>query len=829
MASNTYVTFSGLTPTATIESGDLFAITDISEGISGKVEFSDLQSNLLSTSSISLFANNIVSSLNSYDDGFGSNGLNAFTTTSQGAIVTPYEYGAVYGEEESVDNSTYVQAMMDDCTSSWNSTYQSFLRYPSFAGKLWRCDSEIFVNELRQPNFRIFGFGGGIHSRNTNGVALNAIKTNQLFIHDLSIYGNPTYSPDVGIAYGRSVDGDIAPGVRLYGCSTRGNFNKSAGINIASEVGGHFGCYFHNQSPVRTAVAFAWVSTTSSIDNNLTGGSATLQGSFDVANNSTIYAGVAASNLGHENIGCDYKRASPVVISIVDISKSNPAVVTVSSSSLSSSNWTNGTEISLHDVSGMTELAGGIYTIANINTGAGTFQLSGVNSTTYETFVSGRAWQATGPAVLINGVKQFVMESAYLLAYNEVNHIIDMSVGSAISNFYMHFQPEASNDYTCEIIAPSSGSTAIIQNGFNWNSRSTSQRVYESIFKITGDGNLRFDGGSIAVGSQPEPYPTLFDVPTNISLWDFKVEVAVASTLNSNDSYARYDVLETAYNRYPRVNEYRKMIHYNIPTFRVEDGTLVAAKFESIDTLSSSDDDTPPYIDLFRDNEAAFAGTAGLGRVRFTGNNSANVSVFDLVDISNTNPVVVTVANTAAFASSVWDNGYKVIFNLDGVYSNNNIYILTGGAGQFTVDNINAVSGTFELLNFDGSDFEPFVSGTVRNVIETSFASVSGFVEDGAAYAEFGRLLFQAVVDSEQQTVGWANQYGLSSLGNRVQTGESANNSVFESVTSDLNTFNKYVGKMVWDTTNTKPVWSSGSASSADWVDYSGNTVYTPS
>ena len=127
MSSNTYVTFSGLTPTATIESGDLFAITDISEGISGKVEFSDLQSNLLSTSSISLFANNIVSSLNSYDDGFGSNGLNAFTTTSQGAIVTPYEYGAVYGEEESVDNSTYVQAMMDDCTSSWNSTYQSFL------------------------------------------------------------------------------------------------------------------------------------------------------------------------------------------------------------------------------------------------------------------------------------------------------------------------------------------------------------------------------------------------------------------------------------------------------------------------------------------------------------------------------------------------------------------------------------------------------------------------------------------------------------------------------------------------------------------------------
>ena len=57
---------------------------------------------------------------------------------------------------------------------------------------------------------------------------------------------------------------------------------------------------------------------------------------------------------------------------------------------------------------------------------------------------------------------------------------------------------------------------------------------------------------------------------------------------------------------------------------------------------------------------------------------------------------------------------------------------------------------------------------------------------------------------------------------------QAAINSVFESITSDLNTFNKYAGKMVWDTTNTKPVWSSGSGSGAVWVDYNGNTVYTP-
>lgn len=70
---------------------------------------------------------------------------------------------------------------------------------------------------------------------------------------------------------------------------------------------------------------------------------------------------------------------------ITGITKANPAVVTYSGSDT----YANGDRVRISGVVGMTEVNNRIFTVANVNTGANTFELSGVNSSGYTTYSSG--------------------------------------------------------------------------------------------------------------------------------------------------------------------------------------------------------------------------------------------------------------------------------------------------------------------------------------------------------------------------------------------------------------------------------------------------------
>ena len=733
---------------------------------------------------------------------------------------TPYDYAAVPGQEMTADNSAAVQALFDAWSASFNATAQAFTIVPYFGGKTFRCDSEIFLNETRSPGGLILGGGGGIYSRNTNGVALNALNTNVLTIRDFQIYGDRgSFTPDVGLFYGVVAGGAIAPGVRLVNFITRGNFNKAAGINLASEVGGHFGCYFNNQSPVRTAQTFFWAQSTESIDHWLTGGSASIQASLDVAGNS-IASTTRTSFLGHPCVGCDYKRPSPFSTVIVSITKANPAVVTVGAGQVAAGGWVNGTEISLHNVLGMTELREGIYTIANIS--GDSFELSGVDSTGYGTFTSGRAWQASGPAFTLAGPKQMTMTSCYSLGYTEVNHIIDLKHANAIANVNLELQTEANTDYMCEILLPDSPSTAIIQGGFVWRNLSGNQRAKEAVFKVSGTGRVRIDKGRISLASLTQPYPTsgLFDDPSKVTLYDFEIDMPVQEVLNDAADFDVYDVVETAFNRNPRMNDYRGKIDYSQPTFRVQGGIQTAATFESIDTSASTADSVPPLLDLYRNNEGALA-NAALGGVRFTANNDATKTVLTVSSITQANPAVVTV-DSAELIAAGWANGYVVLFGslgggMDGLQERG-----------YTIANINTGAGTFELAGVDSTGFTAFVSGTVANAVKRTLAGLAGFLEDDTAYAENGRLLFQAADGGDLTTVGYVNRRGMFVLGNRVHTNFSENQTNLRNRASAINTVEKYAGKQVWDATNLKPVYARGSLDNNAWVNADGTFAHMP-
>lgn len=70
---------------------------------------------------------------------------------------------------------------------------------------------------------------------------------------------------------------------------------------------------------------------------------------------------------------------------ITGITKANPAVVTYSGADT----FSNGDRVWISGVVGMTEVNNQEFTVAGVNTGANTFQLSGVNSTSYGAYSSG--------------------------------------------------------------------------------------------------------------------------------------------------------------------------------------------------------------------------------------------------------------------------------------------------------------------------------------------------------------------------------------------------------------------------------------------------------
>ena len=78
-------------------------------------------------------------------------------------------------------------------------------------------------------------------------------------------------------------------------------------------------------------------------------------------------------------------RAYSASQNITSVTQANPAVVTYDGDD----NFTNGDKILIENVSGMFDLNGNFYTIANVDTGANTFELSGVDSTSFNAYTTG--------------------------------------------------------------------------------------------------------------------------------------------------------------------------------------------------------------------------------------------------------------------------------------------------------------------------------------------------------------------------------------------------------------------------------------------------------
>jgi hypothetical protein len=91
------------------------------------------------------------------------------------------------------------------------------------------------------------------------------------------------------------------------------------------------------------------------------------------------------------NLYCRFYKDNALITlaaqNITAITQANPAVVTYAGADT----YANGDRVVITGVLGMTQVNNREFTVANVNAGANTFELSGVNSTAYGTYTSGGA------------------------------------------------------------------------------------------------------------------------------------------------------------------------------------------------------------------------------------------------------------------------------------------------------------------------------------------------------------------------------------------------------------------------------------------------------
>lgn len=534
-----------------------------------------------------------------------------------GALKTPYDYGATPGNEMSEDNSPYVQALFDAFAASFDIASRAYGIIPNFAGVKFRCDDEIWIGGVRDPGGMIFGGGGGIYSNAAGKIALNGALCNSLFIHDFEIWGDATNTPLMGLYLGKALLSGAYPdsrGHRVHGLQCRGYYTMTSYLQFASETSSLINCFFQNRSRSLTAVAYMNVGHRAIADK---------YGSLSSANCTFPTTGAGAqSNLGHELAGVTIERSADVTLTITGITKANPGVVTVSAGTLAGANFSNGDKVRFTNVTGMTELRTGIYTIANLNTAADTFEISGVDTTGFGTFTGGSVWSATGPAAVWNGSHLVNAKTLYTLAYSEINTVIDMSEGAALREFHMNVQPENGPDHMFELVAPSAG-TAISQ-GVYISDMNSNQAIGVSAFKYSGTGNITINGGHLKITNLfSSASAKLFDDPANLSLSQMEIAVPVQSLLNAESEYAVYAVEETAFDRTPRTVDYRSLSFGSSPRFAPIDPRGEGLSVDGADDGAADG----PYLSLRR-TSASPAAADLLAYIRFEGKDSAG---FDTV------------------------------------------------------------------------------------------------------------------------------------------------------------------------------------------------------
>lgn len=455
--------------------------------------------------------------------------------TANGVYVRPLNdiYISDFGVAgDGSDESTELQAAIDFCKTSYNSTKGNFDYVLNGGNLIVTTEASIDLTHIRQPFFTIKDLT--VYGKCANKIVLDLLGTNSPRLINVRVYGDETSTPLAGFVYGReelNSAAAISPNVFMSNCQTRGYFIRAGVINIASEVETLEGCYISNASRLQAAYAYACIGHAGTLTEYWNG----LVSDYVTVPTSAVGT---MSNILHNHNQCQFLRQADVVIDITSITQASPAVVTVDATDLVDSGLDDGDLIFLHDIEGMTELNGATYTVANIDTAAGTFELSGIDSSAYTAFSSGRVWNNTGPAVLLNGAKDVDWRASYILAYGSPSIVVDLVNGTPIGSCKLSFQSESQNQRVIRLDGDTT--TKVIQR-FELNLLNNSQAHSNSFIQLTGGGSIRIDGLKLYISNLPSaPANGIFAPAASFTLRGADIYSPLEAALNAETAFASF-------------------------------------------------------------------------------------------------------------------------------------------------------------------------------------------------------------------------------------------------------------------------------------------------
>lgn len=477
---------------------------------------------------------------------FGANGFQTGWRPA-GVKVSPAHCGAHPGN--TTDYAAQINAAASLVRASWNGDNYDFILDGDH--HTFRADSSIDLTNSREGAPTVIQ-NMTLHSAAAGKIALDFALTNIPTIKNVHLFGDRTTPPRVGVYVGRALLGSgypAAANASFHNFTTGGDFEWADVVNFASEVSCWSGTnLLNNRSRSTSSVSYVGVDNMQTIQDHL---GAVLTSDFQSL---PTTASGNHSNVNHTFGQLRAYRNSDVQLTITGISQANPAVVTVSSGTLAGANLSNGDKVFITG-GDMTEVKYRVFTVANIDTGADTFELSGEDATGHTAYTGGATLQnQTGANFLLAGAKSLSMDMAYPLTYGNRVFVIDRDNGGDIRNWKINAQFERQVDQPIEFIVTSGVGVA---SGLYFHLPNISQDSHTSVFKVTGAGQMRVDGGELVIENMATaPSSGVLDDPANYVLRAFDFEVPLEAAVSNVLSVTNYSGKITAHDRFPVVEYY---------------------------------------------------------------------------------------------------------------------------------------------------------------------------------------------------------------------------------------------------------------------------------
>lgn len=534
------------------------------------------------------------------------------------ALKTPYDFGAIPGSEVSTDNSAAWNALMDACEASWDGTNEGFAYMPYGAGKMWRVDTGTRLIDCQNPGMVIRD--ATLVAKGTGNIGLDLFGSQNVTVYNVTVVGDRSDPPDIGIAYGRNNSGAVAPNIKLVNCRTRGKFNKFGRLQIASEVSTEIGCQWMNWSRSLTAFADGCVDHMQPLADHVGG---------VTSPNTTLRSTSAAamSNTTHDWQNSFSLRQADFNLTVTGVTTGAATTIAFSTGTLAGAALSNGDKIvfSRVPVGSLFELTTeGPFTVASLNEAADTLVLSGVDSSSWSgSFSQATCQNQTGPVSLYAGLFGLRRNLHYSLCYGNVHHVVDMATGQGINDFEISALHERDPQSVVKLYK---GSTNRIISGFRLRCLNYNQTMVNScIDNSDGSAVLNFDNGYIHIPNQEsDPADGLWSDPSTVVIREnFEEIVARETSLNDVADFSAYFGRRYMGNASRRYQDWSDADYYGDPRFVTEAVfTRAMHAYLSDDTATSG-----PFIDTIRDS-ASPAASDVIGAFRAMGKNSAGEDVY---------------------------------------------------------------------------------------------------------------------------------------------------------------------------------------------------------